>query len=63
MRFVEFEHPFRPESTSSSRRSRTSLTTGFIGNLRGKNKNCPIIAQLNISSLRNKFGFLLSLDK
>ena len=35
-----------------------SLTTGFLENLRWKNKNCPIIAQLNINSLRNKLGFL-----
>ena len=34
-----------------------SLTTGFLENLRWKNKNRPIIAQLNINSLRNKFGF------
>ena len=37
-----------------------SLTTGFLENLRWKNKNRPIIAQLNINSLRNKFGFLSS---
>ena len=54
---VEFEHPFRPESTSLSRRSNASLTAGFLENLRGKNENRPIIAQLNIDSLRNKFGF------
>ena len=36
------------------------LTTGFLENLRWKNKNHPIIAQLNINSLRNKFGFLSS---
>ena len=36
-----------------------SLTTGFLENLRWKN-NRPIIAQLNINSLRNKFGFLSS---
>ena len=58
--FVESEHPFRPESASLSRRSNTSLTAGFLENLRGKNKNRPIIAQLNINSLRNKFGFLSS---
>ena len=29
-RLVEFEHPFRPESTSLSRSSNTSLTTGFL---------------------------------
>ena len=57
---VESEHPFRPESASLSRRSNTSLTAGFLENLRGKNKNRPIIAQLNINSLRNKFGFLSS---
>ena len=59
-RLVECEHPFRPESASSNRRSSTSLTAGFLENLRGKNKNRPIIAQLNINSLRNKFGFLSS---
>ena len=59
-RLVESEHPFRPESASLSRRSNTSLTAGFLENLRGKNKNRPIIAQLNINSLRNKFGFLSS---
>ena len=37
-----------------------SVTTGFLENLRWKNKNRPIIAQLNINSLRNKFGFLSS---
>ena len=37
-----------------------SLTTGFLENLRWKNKNRPIIAQLNINSLRNKFVFLSS---
>ena len=37
-----------------------SLATGFLENLRWKNKNSPIIAQLNINSLRNKFGFLSS---
>ena len=36
------------------------LTTGFLENLRWKNKNHPIIAQLKINSLRNKFGFLSS---
>ena len=59
-RLVESEHPFRPESASLSRRSNKSLTAGFLENLRGKNKNRPIIAQLNINSLRNKFGFLSS---
>ena len=57
---VESEHPFRPESASLSTRSNTSLTVDFLENLRGKNKNRPIIAQLNINSLRNKFGFLSS---
>ena len=57
---VEAEHPFRPESASVSRRSNTSLTAGFLENLRVKKKNRPIIAQLNINSLRNKFGFLSS---
>ena len=57
---VEFEHPFRPEPAPLSRRSNTSLTAGFLENLRAKNKNRPIIAQLNISSIRNKFGFLSS---
>ena len=37
-----------------------SLTTGFLENLRWKNKNRPITAQLNINSLRNNFGFLSS---
>ena len=37
-----------------------SLTTGLLENLRWKNENRPIIAQLNINSLRNKFGFLPS---
>ena len=36
------------------------LTTRFLENLRRENKNRPIIAQLNINSLRNKFGFLSS---
>ena len=40
--------------------SNTSQTAGFLDNLRAKNKNRPIIAQLNINSLRNKFGFLSS---
>ena len=57
---VESEHPFRPEPASLSRRSNTSLTAGFLENLRGKNKNRPIISQLNINSIRNKFGFLSS---
>ena len=48
------------ESASLSRRSNTSLTAGFLENLRGKNKKRPIIAQLNINSLKNKFGFLSS---
>ena len=48
------------ESASSNKRSNMSLTTGFLENLRWKNKNRPIIAQLNINSLRNKFGFLSS---
>ena len=59
-RLVESEHPFRPESASSSKRSNTSLAAGFLENLRGKNKNRPIITQLNINSLRNKFGILSS---
>ena len=58
--FVESEKPFRPESASVSRRSNTSLTTCFLENLRAKSNNRPIIAQLNINSLRNKFGFLSS---
>ena len=57
---TESEHHLRPESASSNKRSSMSLTTGFLENLRWKNKNHPIIAQLNINSLRNKFGFLLS---
>ena len=57
---VESEHPFRPESASLSSRSNTSLTASFLENLRGRNKNRPIIAQLNINSLRNKFVFLSS---
>ena len=57
---LESEHPFRPETASLSMRSNTSLTVSFLENLRGKNKNRPIIAQLNINSLRNKFGFLSS---
>ena len=57
---AESEHPFRPKSASLSRRSNTFLTAGFLENLGGKNKNRPIISQLNISSLRNKFGFLSS---
>ena len=36
---VESEYPFRAESSSSSRRSNTSLAAGFLENLRGKNKN------------------------
>ena len=59
-RLIESEHPSRPESASSNKRSNKSLTTGFLENLRWKNKNSPIIAQLNINSLRNKFGFLSS---
>ena len=57
---AESEHPFRPDSAPLSRRSSTSLTVGFLENLRWKNKNRPIIAPLNINSLRNKFGFLSS---
>ena len=57
---IESEHPSRPESASSNKRSNKSLTTDFLENLRWKNKNRPIIAQLNINSLRNKFGFLSS---
>ena len=57
---TESEHPLRPESASSNKRSNKSLTTGFLENLRWKNKNRLIIAQLNINSLRNKFGFLSS---
>ena len=57
---AESEHPFRPKSATLSRRSNTFLTVGFLENLRGRNKNRPIISQLNISSLRNKFGFLSS---
>ena len=59
-RLVDSEHPFRPESALSKKRRNTSLTTAFLGNLSEKNKNCPIIAQLNISFLRNKFSFLSS---
>ena len=59
-RLDESEHPFRPESAWSSRRSNTSVTTGFPENLRGKNKSRPIIAQLSINSLRNKFVFMSS---
>ena len=51
-RLFEFEHLFRPESASSCRRSNTSLTTG--------NKDWPIIAQLIINFLRNRFAFLSS---
>ena len=36
------------------------MTAGFLENLREKNKNRAIIAQLNINFLRNKFGFLSS---
>ena len=57
---VESEHPFRPQSASLSRRTKTFLTAGFFENLRRKNKNHPIIAQLNVNSLRNKFVFLSS---
>ena len=57
---VEYEHPFRPESSSISRRNNTSVTTVFLENLRVKHKNRSIIAQLTINSLRNKFGFLSS---
>ena len=59
-RLVESEHPLRPESASSNKRSNMSQTTGFLENLRWKNKNRPVIAQLNINPLRNKFGFLSS---
>ena len=59
-RLVESEHPLRPEYAPSNKRSNMSLTTGFLENLIWKNKNRPIIAQLNINSLRNKFGFLSS---
>ena len=59
-RLAESEQLFRPEFASSNRRSNTFLTAGFLENLRGKNKNRPSIAQLNINSLRNKFGFLSS---
>ena len=38
----------------------TSLSAGFLGNLRGKNRNRLIIGQLNINSLTNKFSFLSS---
>ena len=31
---------------------------GSLKELRQKNLNCPIIAQLNINSIRNKFEFL-----
>ena len=43
---VESEHPFRPETSSLSKRSNSFLIAGFLENLRGKNKNRPIIAQL-----------------
>ena len=59
-RLAESEQLFRPEFASSNRRSNTFLTAGFLENLRGKNKNRPSIAQLNINSLRNKFDFLSS---
>ena len=59
-RLAESEHPFRPGSVSSNRRNSTSLTAGFIENLRSKNKNHPIIAQLNINYIRTKFSFLSS---
>ena len=45
-RLVESEHPFKPESSSWARRSSTSMTAGFLENLREKNKNRAIIAQL-----------------
>ena len=61
-RLVESEHPFRSESASSSRRSSTSLSTGFLENLRGKNKTRPVIVQLKINSLRNNFGFFVITD-
>ena len=38
----------------------TSLSAGFLGNLREKNRNRPIIGQININSLTNKFSFLSS---
>ena len=57
---IESERPFRPESASLSRSSNTSLIAGFLDYLRWKKKNRPIIAQININSLRNKFGFLSS---
>lgn len=36
------------------------LTTGSFDNFIEKNKNCVIIAQLDINSLKNKFVFLSS---
>ena len=59
-RLVVSEHPFRHKSASSNRKSNTFLTAGFLENLKGKNKNRPIIAQPNTDSLRNKFGLLAS---
>ena len=46
------EQPLRFDFASSSRRNRTTLTTGFLENFRGKNKKRTIIAQLNINSLK-----------
>ena len=57
---VESEHPFTLEPASLSRGRNTSLTAGFLENLRGENKKRLIIAQLNVNSFRNKFGFLSS---
>ena len=39
VKVFESEYPFRAESSSSSKRSNTSLAAGFLENLRGKNKN------------------------
>ena len=58
-RLVQPEDPFKPESSSSSR-SNTSLITGFLENLKKKNKNRLIIAQLNTNSSKKQFGFLSS---
>ena len=59
-RLVTPEQLFGPESALSSRRRNTSLARSFLENLRVNNKNRPIIAQLNIDSFRDKFGFLSS---
>ena len=59
-RLVAPDQLFGPESALSSRRRNTSPARSFLENLRGKNKNRPIIAQLNIDSFRDKFGFLSS---